>query len=264
MTSKQLLPQAPRDPRIGLEDLVQRLAEDVLGDDVRPAAGGEIGALGDEARLHGDVHRAVPHAQHDDLLVDERGVVDVGVGVHLDAVEVPREPRLRPARVPVVAVRDEQRVVAPLLAALQPNGPDPVVVALRVLDAGLEADVLAQPEVVDVVVEVRGDVRVVREVRIGLRHGVVGVLHALPRGVDVQRLVGRRHPVAVPEHPVPADAVALLEAVHRDAAVVEALQGGDAGRAGADDAGVREGGHGGRAPDVAERKDDGSVTLARR
>ena len=63
---------------------------------------------------------------------------------------------------------------------------------------------------VDVVVEVARDVRVVREVGIRLRHREVRVLHALARGVDVQRAVGRRHPVAVAQHPVAADAVGLL------------------------------------------------------
>ena len=72
---------------------------------------------------------------------------------------------------------------------------------------------VADAEVVDVGVEVLGDVRVVREVGIRRRHREVGELHPLARRVDVQRAVRGRHPVAVLEHPVAADAVGGLEAV---------------------------------------------------
>ncbi len=118
-----------------------------------------------------------------------------------------REGRFRPARVPVMAVGDEQRVVAARLAALEPQRPDAVLVARGVLDPRLEDDLIAEAEMVDVVVEVRRDLRVMGEVRIGLRHREVRVLHPLARGVDEQVAVGRRHPVLVAEHPVAADAV---------------------------------------------------------
>ncbi len=74
--------------------------------------------------------------------------------------------------------------------------------------AGVERDPVAEAEVVDVGVEVRGDVRVVGEVGIGLRHREARVLHPLARRVDVQRAVRRRHPVGVLVDPVAADAVA--------------------------------------------------------
>jgi hypothetical protein len=61
---------------------------------------------------------------------------------------------------------------------------------------------------------------VVGEIGIALRHREVGILHAFARGVDVQRAVGRRHPVSVAEDPVAVDAVALLVAIERDAALV--------------------------------------------
>jgi hypothetical protein len=108
-----------------------------------------------------------------------------------------------------------------------------------VLDAGLEGDVLAQPEMVDVVVEVLLDVRVVREVGIRGRHREVGIGHPLARDVDEQVPVRRRHPVAVAEHPVAPDLIGLLDAVERDPAVEQRLGGRDARGAGADDAGTR-------------------------
>jgi hypothetical protein len=109
-----------------------------------------------------------------------------------------------------------------------------------VLDARLELDAIAEAEVIDVAVEVLGDLAVMREVGIRRRHREVRVLHPLARGVDVQRAVGRRHAVLVAEDPVAADAVGLLEAVERDPALVQRLGGGDAGRSGADDADGRQ------------------------
>ena len=177
-------------------DLVDRLAEQVLRDHVRAAAGGEVGLARDEARLDRDVHRRVAHPEHDDGLVAEevRVVALVVVRVDLHALEVvgAGERRLGPARVPVVAVGDDQRVVAMRRAVVERDLPHAVGPPRGVLDAGLEADAVADAEVVDVVVEVARDVRVVGEVGIRLRHREVGVLHALARGVDVQRAVRRR------------------------------------------------------------------------
>ena len=240
---EELAADLERDPRRAAE-LVRRLAEQVLGEDVGAAAGGEVGVLGDEARLDRDVHRRVAHPEHHDGLVAEevRVVALVVVRVHLHALEGlgAGEGGLGPARVPVVAVGDEQRVVAVRLAVLQRDLPDAVGAARGALDAGLEADAVADAEVVDVVVEVLRDVGVVGEVGIGLRHREVRVLHALARGVDVQRAVGGGHPVGVAPHPVAADAVGLLVGGDVVAALGQGLDGGDAGGAGADDARGRE------------------------
>ena len=64
-------------------DLVERAAEQVLGDDVRAAARGQPRRVRDEARLDGDVHRAVAHPHDDDASALERLVVDVVVRVRL-------------------------------------------------------------------------------------------------------------------------------------------------------------------------------------
>ena len=164
-----------------------------------------------------------------------RVVARVVVRVHLHAREVvgPGEGGLRPARVPVVAVGDQQRAVLAHLPRVERH-PPAAVDRLRALDPGLERDPLAQAEVVDVGVEVRGHLRVVREVRIVGRHREVRVGHPVARGVDVQGLVGARHPVGVAEDPVPADAVGLLEAVEGDPAPRERLDRRDPGRAGPD------------------------------
>ena len=221
------------DPRVG-EDLVgaiDGLAADVLRDDPRPAPCGQVDGLAVVAGVDGDVHRAVAHPQHDDPLAVELLLLLVVVGVDLlDLGGVgARERRLGPAHVPVVAVGDEHRVVAVGLPRVGGQRVDPVLAAADVLDAGLEADPVAEAEVVDVAVEVRGDLRVVGEVRIGLGHREVRVLHPQPRRVDVQGPVGRAHPVGVAEDPVAAHAVGLLEAVERDAPLVQGLGHGDPG-----------------------------------
>jgi hypothetical protein len=226
-------------------DLVQRLAEEVLGQDVGAAARGEHDLVGDVGGLGGDVHGRVADADDQDLLAPPVVGVDEVVGVHLLAVEAARVGRVGPARVPVVAVGHEQRVDGLRLARVERELPAATGPARGVLDARLEADAVADAEVVDVGVEVAGDLGVVREVRIGLRHGEVRVLHALPRRVDVQVAVGGRHPVDVLEHPVAPHTVALLEAGHGDPPLVEGLERGDAGRAGSDDGGGGKGAHAG-------------------
>jgi hypothetical protein len=140
----------------------------------------------------------------------------------------------------VVAVGDQQRVVAAALAGVELDRPRSRLVARCTLHAGLERDQIAKREVVHVVLEVRSDLGVVGEVWIGLGHREVRVLHARARGVDEQVAIGRGHAVAVFEHPVAADAVGLLEAVERYAALVQRLRRGDSRRAGADQADLRQ------------------------
>ena len=239
---ERLLLDLERDPRVGehLVAAVDGLGADVLGEDPGAAAGGEVDRGAVVAGVHRDVHRAVAHAEHDDPLAVELALVLVVVGVDLLDLRAvgAGEGGLGPAHVPVVAVGDEHRVVAVGLAGVGAQRVDAVGVALDVLDAGLEADAVAEAEVVDVAVEVRGDLRVVREVRVVGRHREVRVLHALARRVDVQRAVGAAHRVLVAEDPVAADAVGLLVAVERHAALVQRLGDGDAGRAGSDEGDV--------------------------
>jgi hypothetical protein len=136
----------------------------------------------------------------------------------------------------VVAVRDDHRVVLERVAGRDPHLEDAVVAAGDVVDPGLEPDAVAEAEVVDVVVEVLGDLVVPREVGVRLRHRVVRVLHPRARRVDVQRAVGGRDLVLVAPDPVAPDAVGQLVAVERDAAFVQRLGRGDAARPGADQA----------------------------
>lgn len=63
--------------------------EDVLRDNVRRTARGELGLLGYVVRFYGNVHRRIAHADHYDLFPLQLGVVPVVVRMHLEAVENP-------------------------------------------------------------------------------------------------------------------------------------------------------------------------------
>src|SRR4029077_15201349 len=222
--------------------LIDGFPEQVLGNDPYALTRREIRFLGDVRALHGDVHRGVAHSQDDHPLTGEDRVLHIGVCVQLLAGEFlgAGEGGFGPAWIPVVAVGDQQRVVHARLAALELELPGAVLAPRDVLHTSFERDLLAEPEVVDVVLEVGGDLRVVGKVRIGLGHREVRVLHARTRGVDEQVAIGRRHAVLVREHPVAADPIGLLQAVERDRALVQRLGRGDARGARADDAGAGE------------------------
>ena len=177
---------------------------------------------------------------------------------------LPGNARLGPARVPVVAVGDEQHVVARACTPASSVSSQPPSARSSARAIGVSKRILSRkPKRVDVGVEVRRDLRVVREVRVRPRHREVRELHAVARRVDVQVAVGGRHPVAVAEDPVAADAVGRLEAVERDPALVQRLGGRDPGRAGADDRGGRQLGHEGGGPPGAINVTDASPYRAR-
>jgi len=65
-----------------------------------------------------------------------------------------------------MAIGHQQRVVAPGLPGVERHRPGAVAgVPYRALHAGLERDPFHQPEVARVVLEIRRDLRVMREVR---------------------------------------------------------------------------------------------------
>ena len=222
-------------------------AEQELGDDVRAAAHREVRLGGHPGGLHGDVAGGVADAEHQHPLALEHVRGPVVVRVQLLAGERlgARVRRLRPARVPVVAVRDHDVGVGPdlrladvtvLVAHPQRHVEAARAPRLDLDDLGAERDPVAEPEVVDVRVEVRRDLPVRGVVRQVVGHREGAVLHQVPRGVDVQRAVGRGHPVVVAVAPVAADLAAGLEAVERDPACVQHLRRCDAGRACSDHA----------------------------
>ena len=101
-----------------------------------------------------------------------------------------------------MSVADEQGI-----EALTIDDPAASGVADCVLDGGVEADVLLEPEAVRVLVQELVDLGVVREVGVALVHREVGEADGVARGVDVQRTVGRRAAVGVAEVPIAADVV---------------------------------------------------------
>jgi hypothetical protein len=141
----------------------------------------------------------------------------------------------------VVAVADDHVVVVPRLARRERHPPTAVVETLALGDRGVERDRLPQTEVVHVVVEVLQDLGMVGKVGPIVRNRVVLERQAPLRGVDVQAPVARRHPVGIAEVPVPTDVVRHLEAVVRQAVVLQPLGHGETRTAGPDDAGDRSG-----------------------
>ena len=238
-----LLLQRPGQPR-RREELVDRLAlaADPLADHVDPAAQREVRLVGEVARVASDVDAAVPPADDDHPLARQLLGPAVVVRVHLDTVELTRERRLGPARVPVVAVGDHDRVVRASLAGRELDLPTAVVIPRHVLDRGLERDRVANPEVVDVAIEVVADVAPRRIVVRAQRE--VRVRHPRTRGVHLQGRVTARAPVRVLEHPEPADHRPRLEAVERHASLVKHLRRRDPTGAGSDHAHPRERGIG--------------------
>ena len=227
-----------RQRRVG--QVVGGHAEQELREDVGPAAHRQVRRTRDPGGLHGDVGRRVADPQHHHPLAGEHLGRAVVVGMQLLARELARERRLRPARVPVVAVGDDHVVVVPRPDLVVVSGARGDVVA-RALGRharhlGPEGDPRPQPEVVDELVEVRRDLPMARVVGKVGRHRVGGVLHRIARGVDVQRLVRRRHAVVVVVAPVAADPRAEFEAVEVDASGRQHLRRGDSRRARSDDA----------------------------
>ena len=225
--------------------MVGRHAEEVLRQDPRPAPHREVGLARVPRRLHGDVGRGVADPQHHDRLAREELRRAVVVRMDLLAREVlaAGEGRLRPARVPVVTVGDQDVVVVsgldgPGILARSDRDVPAATLGLRHLGhLGPEGDGVAQPEVVHEVVEVAGDLPVARIVGQARRHRPRGVLHRLAGGVDVQRAVGRADAVVVVVAPVAADLRPHLEAVEVDPRRPQHLGGRDPGGPGADDAG---------------------------
>ncbi len=80
-------PDMQRDARIaqieGERQLLAGTAKDIFGDDIDTAPGREIGVPGDVAALHGDIHGRVAHADDDDVLACQHGIITIIVGMHL-------------------------------------------------------------------------------------------------------------------------------------------------------------------------------------
>src|SRR6266436_1130192 len=96
-------------------------------------------------------------------------------------------------------------------------------------DSGVKTDVRLDVEVLYIIVEIFGDLGVMRKDGIAVGHRVVRELHTRLRGVDEERFVGTGHAIAVLVHPISTNAVACFVAVERDAILLESFSRGDAG-----------------------------------
>jgi hypothetical protein len=109
----------------------------------------------------------LPMPEDDHVLVGEDVVVDVGMGVHLLAAEASWPGNIGSGQRgsqwwPLATSSASKRSTEP--SSSVSSQPPPGIRAAR-CDPGLEADPVAEAEVLDVGVEVGRDLRVVREVR---------------------------------------------------------------------------------------------------
>src|SRR6266705_2311051 len=133
--------------------------------------------------------------------------------------------RLRPARIPVMAVGYQQGAVAMGRTILKGDLPPTFLQRLGSSNGGLKTNMWLDVEVFSIIVEVLGNVSVMGENWIMVGHRVVGVLHALLRGIDEERFVSAGHAIGVLIEPIPTNAITRLIAVKRDAMVLENLGG---------------------------------------
>ena len=226
-------------PRVRLYDLISRLAEDVLRHDIGPGASREEDGVGHglARQLGDDVDRAVadPHDEHALSMEIQGGTrVDILVGVDLGPVEGSGEVGV--ARVPMVAITDEQRIEVLLAAVAERDAPPSPGPALGSLDARVETDTVAQRERVGVIAKPLEDMRVVRIVRIAIRHRKIAEGDRRLGYVDVQRAVGRGDAIRVLEVPVSPNLIGCLETAVGNTEVSERLAGGEPAYAGSDHA----------------------------
>ncbi len=210
-----------------------------LGQDVGAAAHREKGLVGDPRGLDRDVDRGVADPKHQNPLALQHIGLAVVMHVHLLAGELLRagKGRFGPARVPVVAVGNEHGSVAnglPLPIGIRNRDLPLPVSRLDAHNFGPKPNLVRQPEVLDVVVEISSNLEVARVIGVVIGHRKRLERHQLPRAVDVQRAIRGGLPVVVFVAPVTSNLGALLEAVERDPASAEHLAGGYSGRAGSD------------------------------
>src|SRR5512134_2786109 len=112
-----------------------------------------------------------------------------------------------------MAVPDDQEVELLSGAVTEGDPPAAAVLALGMVDRGLEADAVSKRERTGVAMQITEDLGVMWIVGVLVRpHRHVAERDTVPGGVDVERLVGGRGAVRIAEVPVPADVVARLEA----------------------------------------------------
>ena len=203
----------------GRHALVRRCAVDVFGEDPHPAPRRDEQLLRDRLlrQLGGDIHRRIAHADHEHaspthvMRLERR---QIGMGMHLDAVERAREIRgcTDPSDGRCRRTARHRSRVSPFDSATCHSASLPRTARFTLVFSVMS---FAQAEAVDIGVEIVGDLRMVRIVGIIRRNRKILELHAMLRGVDVQRLVAGAAAVGILVDPIAADHARHLEAVER-------------------------------------------------
>jgi hypothetical protein len=97
----------------------------------------------------------------------------------------------------MVAIGDGKRVILPCLAGRKRHIPAATVAPSCLFDARVEVDMRTQAEMVDIVVEIFQQLRMVRIIGPVGRHRIILKRQPPFRRVDVQALVTGRHAVGV-------------------------------------------------------------------
>ncbi len=186
----------------------------------------------------GDVHRRVARAHDDHHFIPQRirfVEVHVLMGMEFDALEVAGKGH--PAGFPVMAVGHDDAVIAAPLRPLRPGKIHLKPAVGQPLDlgyGGIEGEVRANAEVIDVGFEVLQDVLMAGILRHpGFEWKVRQHHHPFGR-IDMQRAIAGGQAIVVPKPPDAADATALLEAIVGNAVLLQHLGSDDAADAGAD------------------------------
>ena len=105
-------------------------------------------------------------------------------------------------------------------------------------DFCVKTDVRPDVEMINVVIEIFGNLGVMWEHRVVIGHRIVRVLHTRLRGIDEERVISAGHAVGVLIGPVATDAVARFVAIKRNAIIFENFSGCNTRRASTDDTGA--------------------------
>ena len=189
----------PPDRQVGERTSERGLREEPVA---RPQA--QVARAADAGRLAGDIVRRVASPDHQDALVLElfRAVVILGMNVFPGE----RAGDLGKALCPVVTVADHDALVRPNLAVLEGDGPAVVWVGLGARHGLVEFDVVGDPAVPRIGLEIRPHLLCAWEVRIVVRHRVVREGGRALRRDDVRGIEHALVPVA-PDAAVGVDVI---------------------------------------------------------
>ena len=221
-----------RDVLAEIDDAIHRAAEHEFRHEISAPAHAEIDPLRDAGGIDHDVGAGIARADHHHALVGE--LLHGAVVARMQNLAGEGAGDIGNARHVMMTVGDDQSAVeAGALFAGDLHAPA-VLRALGAFDRGVELDLVEDAEIHRVGAQISERLAVRGIGRIFLGEGIVLEAGIFPRRDQIGGVV--HHAGFGRLVPQPANVVLPLEAIERDATLVEGLGGGQARRAGADDA----------------------------